>query len=72
MENLYGPPGLRVVDARPVQVAPTGAQWVSVTLRVPLQTAAGAHAWQFQTERTALGDDAAYTLREKSTSVLPR
>jgi IG-like fold at C-terminal of FixG, putative oxidoreductase len=34
-----GLPGLKVLDARPVQVAPTEAQWVSVTLRVPPQTA---------------------------------
>jgi cytochrome c oxidase accessory protein FixG len=71
-----GLPGLRVVDARPVQLAPTEALWVSVTLRVPQPTAAatpaGAHAVHFQIERTAQGDDDARSLREKSTFVLPR
>jgi hypothetical protein len=64
------------VDARPVQLAPTEALWVSVTLRVPQPTAAatpaGAHAVHFQIERTAQGDDDARSLREKSTFVLPR
>ena len=71
-----GLPGLRVVDARTVTVAPTEAHWVSVTLRVPPQTAAatpaGAHVVHFQIERAAQGDDGGHTLREKSTFVLPR
>ncbi len=71
-----GLPGLRLVDPRPVTVAPTEAHWVSVTLRVPPQTAAstpaGAHVVHFQIERAATGDDGTHTLREKSTFVLPR
>jgi cytochrome c oxidase accessory protein FixG len=68
--------GLRAVDAKPVTVAPTEARWVSVTLRVPLQTVTqtppGAHAIHFIIERQAYGEDTATALREKSTFVLPR
>jgi cytochrome c oxidase accessory protein FixG len=71
-----GLPGLRVVDTRAVTVAPTEAKWVSATLRVPPQTAAsttpGVHEIHFTIEREAQGTDAARSMREKSTFVLPR
>ncbi len=71
-----GLPGLRMLDPRAVAVAPTEARWVSVTLRVPPQTAAGTrpgvHEIRFVIEREAQGADPARTLTEKSTFVLPR
>jgi cytochrome c oxidase accessory protein FixG len=71
-----GLPGLHLRDALVVSVAPTEARWVSVTLRVPPETAAktsaGAHEVHFNIEREAQGSDAARSLREKSTFVLPR
>ena len=71
-----GLPGLRLLDPRAVAVAPTEARWVSVTLRLPPQTAAGTppgvHEIRFVIEREALGADPARTLTEKSTFVLPR
>ena len=71
-----GLPGLRVVGSRSVTVAPTEAKWVSATLRVPAQTAAGTapgvHEIHFTIEREAQGGEASRALREKSTFVLPR
>jgi len=71
-----GLPGLRLRDAIAVSVAPTEARWVSVTLRVPPQTAtqtlAGAHEVHFNIEREAQGSEPARSLREKSTFMLPR
>ena len=69
-------PGLRVVDAPAVTVAPTQARWLAVTLRLPPETAAktpaGAHEMHFILEREAQSGDSARSLREKSTFVLPR
>jgi hypothetical protein len=74
--TVDGLPGLRLRDAMKVSVAPTEARWVSVTLRVPSETAAqtavGAHEVHFNIEREAQGSDPARSLREKSTFVLPR
>jgi cytochrome c oxidase accessory protein FixG len=74
--TVDGLPGLHLRDAVAVNVAPTEARWVSVTLRVPQQTAtqtpAGAHEVHFNIEREAQGSDPARSLREKSTFVLPR
>jgi polyferredoxin len=68
--------GLHLRDAVAVSVAPTEARWVSVTLRVPAETAAktppGAHEVHFTIARESQGADGAHTLREKSTFVLPR
>jgi len=68
--------GLRIMDTQAVTVAPTEAKWVSATLRVPPQAAAstapGVHEIHFTIEREAQGTEAARTLREKSTFVLPR
>jgi cytochrome c oxidase accessory protein FixG len=74
--TVDGLPGLHLRDAVAVSVAPTEARWVSVTLRVPVETAtqtpAGAHEVHFNIEREAQGSDPARSLREKSTFVLPR
>jgi cytochrome c oxidase accessory protein FixG len=74
--TVDGLPGLHLRDALAVSVAPTEARWVSVTLRVPPETAtqtpAGAHEVHFNIEREAQGSDPARSLREKSTFVLPR
>ena len=60
-----------------VSVQPAQARWVPVALRVPPDVAQaagpGAHAVRFQVERLAeTGGDAARTLFEKTTFVVPR
>jgi cytochrome c oxidase accessory protein FixG len=74
--TVDGLPGLHLRDAVAVSVAPTEARWVSVTLRVPPETATqtppGAHEVHFNIECEAQGSDPARSLREKSTFVLPR
>jgi polyferredoxin len=74
--TVDGLPGLRLRDGPIVSVAPTEARWISVALRVPpetaLQKSPGAHEIHFNVEREAQGSDAARSLREKSTFVLPR
>ena len=58
-----------------VSVAPTEARWISVTLRVPPETAAqtapGSHPVHFIIERESQGSEAAHMLREKSTFIIP-
>jgi polyferredoxin len=70
-----GLPGLHLREAVAVTVAPTEARWVSVTLRVPAETAekasAGVHEVHFLIEREAQGEGSARIEREKSTFVLP-
>jgi cytochrome c oxidase accessory protein FixG len=74
--SVDGLPGLRLRESQSISVAPTEARWVSVTLRVPPETAAqtkpGSHEVHFNIEREAQGSDTNYTLREKSTFILPR
>jgi len=74
--TAQGLDGLHAVDTSPVAVAATEARWVGVTLRLPPQAVAsttpGAHEIHFDIERVAQGSDAAHSLREKSTFVLPR
>ncbi|MBL8307943.1 MAG: cytochrome c oxidase accessory protein CcoG [Rubrivivax sp.] len=71
-----GLPGLRLSEPVVVDIPPTQARWVTVAVRVPAttaaSTAAGAHTIHFSIERTAQATDAAVTLREKSTFMLPR
>jgi len=71
-----GLPGLQLRGPVDVEVAPTQARWLSVGLRVPPETAAnhapGAHEIHFTIERLATNQEAARSLREKSTFVLPR
>ena len=68
--------GLALGEPIEVAVGPAAAQWVTVALRVPPQTAAavrpGAHEVHFGIERLATPEDDARTLREKSTFVVPR
>jgi polyferredoxin len=68
--------GLALAEPIEVVVGPAAAQWVTVALRVPPQTAAaarpGAHEIHFGIERRATPEDAARTVREKSTFVVPR
>ncbi|MFO1340011.1 MAG: cytochrome c oxidase accessory protein CcoG [Burkholderiaceae bacterium] len=57
-------------------LGPAEARWVTLSLRVPPETAAaqspGAHEIHFTIERVANGNDGPRQLREKSTFVLPR
>ena len=71
-----GLPGLRLSEPVETEVAPTEARWLSVSLKVPPETVSqagtGAHEIHFTIERIASPTDAARSLREKSTFVLPR
>ncbi|MFO1272013.1 MAG: cytochrome c oxidase accessory protein CcoG [Rubrivivax sp.] len=71
-----GLPGLALQGPTEVSVAPAEARWVTLALRVPPEQAAaaapGVHAIRFDVERVADGSDAARTLHEKSTFVIPR
>jgi cytochrome c oxidase accessory protein FixG len=70
-----GLPGL-VAEAAPMTLGPAEARWLTLALRVPPQTVqsqkAGAHEIHFTIERLANDGDAARTLREKSTFMIPR
>ncbi len=71
-----GLPGLALQGPTEVSVAPAEARWVTLALRVPPEQAAaaapGVHTIRFDVERVADGSDAARTLHEKSTFVIPR
>ena len=71
-----GLPGLALAAPVRLQLGSAEAQWVTIALRVPPETAAstapGAHEIHFTIEREASAGDAAVSLREKSTFVLPR
>ena len=73
--TVDGLPGLRLPGPVQVSVAPTEARWISVTLRVPPETATkatpGSHPVKFHIERESQGEDAAHTLTEKSTFIIP-
>jgi len=74
--SAEGLPGMTVNGSADIEVAPTEARWLSLGLKVPPETAAaqhpGAHEIHFTIERAAQGQEAARSLREKSTFVLPR
>ncbi|HQY07382.1 MAG: cytochrome c oxidase accessory protein CcoG [Burkholderiales bacterium] len=74
--KVDGLPGLALIDFRPQTLGPAEARWVTVSLRVPPETAgatkAGAHEVHFTIERVASATDGAVSLREKTTFMLPR
>uniref|UniRef100_UPI000ABFB5C5 4Fe-4S dicluster domain-containing protein n=1 Tax=Azohydromonas lata TaxID=45677 RepID=UPI000ABFB5C5 len=74
--SVDGLPGLQLAEPVELTLGPAEAQWVTVLLRVPPETAAatpaGAHEIHFTIERQASAGEPARTLREKSTFVLPR
>jgi cytochrome c oxidase accessory protein FixG len=71
-----GLPGLALAEPVVLKLGPAEAHWATIALRVPPETAAstsaGAHEIHFTIEREASAGDAAISLREKSTFVLPR
>ena len=71
-----GLPGLQLAAPVALKLGPAEASWLTLALRVPPETASGhstgAHEIHFTIERQATPDDAAYTVREKSTFMLPR
>ena len=71
-----GLPGLRLSTPVAVDVHPTEARWVSVTLRVPPATAQatspGAHEIHFTVQREATTVEEVRERRERSTFVIPR
>jgi cytochrome c oxidase accessory protein FixG len=72
---VAGLPGARVVVASELEVAPTEARWVPVSVQVPHAAAAalgpGVHPMQFEIARVTPGHELA-AIREKSTFVVPR
>ena len=74
--SAEGLPGLALREAVQVDVAPTEARWIAVTLRLPPEAAAGlkagAHPVRFTIERQASPVDAVFAEHEKSTFVIPR
>ena len=74
--KVDGLPGLALIDFRPQTLGPAEARWVTVSLRVPPETAAstkaGAHEVHFTIERVASATDGSVSLREKTTFMLPR
>ncbi len=72
-----GLPQVTTDQAGEIAIDPAEARWVAVAVRVPPQVAsevgAGTHTLQFTVERVAsAGGDAAYTVAEKSTFMVPR
>ncbi len=69
-------PGLVAAESAPLSLGPAEARWLTLALRVPPQTVhsqkAGAHEIHFTIERLTHDDEAARTLREKSTFMIPR
>ena len=74
--SAQGLNGLKLSAPVAVDIAPVESHWVSVALRVPPETAGtekpGAHEVHFVIEQQAAGAEQAYTLREKTTFMLPR
>jgi cytochrome c oxidase accessory protein FixG len=68
--------GLALQAPVDVALSPAEARWVTVALRLPpeaaAQAGAGAHTVHFDIERVASADEAARSLDEKSTFVVPR
>jgi polyferredoxin len=75
--TVQGLPGVRIEGSDTVEVQPAEARWLTVSVRVPPETAAsraaGAHPIEFEVQRLDPGPDApvARTV-EASTFVLPR
>ncbi|HJV67656.1 cytochrome c oxidase accessory protein CcoG [Ideonella sp.] len=71
-----GLPGLALPAPVLFTLGPAEARWVTLSLRVPPETAAsaqpGAHEIHFTVERQAAPGDGPRAVREKSTFVLPR
>ena len=74
--SAEGLPGLKQVETEAITLGPTEARWVAVALRVPPEAAAekgpGVHEIHFTVKRDAVGAEAALSVREKSTFVIPR
>lgn len=74
--RVEGLDGATLGSADEVAVAPAEARWMPVSVQVPHDTAerlgAGAHPLQFHIERLEEGGDAAASVREPSTFVVPR
>jgi hypothetical protein len=69
-------PGLALAQPERMALGPPEAQWATVALREPPDTAgstaAGAHEIHFTIERQARDGEAARSVEEKSTFMLPR
>jgi len=71
-----GLPEMQQQPATAITLAPVEARWVTVSLRVPPQTVAGAgpgaHEIHFTVERQATPTEEAHRVRERSTFIVPR
>jgi IG-like fold at C-terminal of FixG, putative oxidoreductase len=74
--EVEGMKGVVLVAMPDVQLAPTEARWVPVSVQVPPETARqagpGAHPIRFEISRVAAPGEPAVTVSEKSTFVVPR
>ena len=74
--SASGLPGVALAQPVVLELAPAGARWVTVALRLSPAAAQaagpGAHALHLDVQRLAGPDDEAYTLREKTTFMVPR
>jgi hypothetical protein len=75
--EVTGLPGITLDATDTVEVLPAQARWITVSVRVPAQTAAdigpGAHPIGFKVGRLAKdAQDKTTTATEKSTFVVPR
>ena len=74
--EVEGLKGVVLVAMPDVQLAPTEARWVPVSVQVPPETARqvgpGAHAIRFEISRVATPGEPSVTVSEKSTFVVPR
>ena len=75
--RVDGLPGVSIADRAEVELGAAQAQWVTLHVQVPPESARragpGAHPIHFEIERDGLhSGDAAVKLREKSTFVVPR
>jgi polyferredoxin len=72
---VAGLQGATLMNPAEVEVGPTEARWVPISVQIPPETAraigAGAHPMRFEITRAADGSAAAVT-SEKSTFVVPR
>lgn len=74
--KVNGLDNARIIPDETVQIAPTEAEWITVSVRIPFDTvqkeSSGVKPLQFDVVRQSDNPDSQVTVREKSTFVIPR
>jgi cytochrome c oxidase accessory protein FixG len=74
--GVAGMPGLALAEAADVTLQSAEARWVTVAARLSpeqgQQAGAGSHPIEFRVERLAGGDEASFSVAERSTFIVPR